>query len=595
MASAASKLYSDDVSLLVLLLDTNPFFWSSTSITFSQFLSHVLAFLNAVLGLNQLNQVVVIATGYSSCDYIYDSSLASSGNIESSRTGTPALFASLLEKLEDFIAKDEELIKEHEHEDRIASSLLSGSLSMALCYIQRVFRSGHLHPQPRILCLQGSPDGPEQYVAVMNSIFSAQRLMVPIDSCYIGTQSSAFLQQASYITGGVHHTPKQLDGLFQYLTTIFATDLHSRGFVQLPKPVGVDFRASCFCHKKTIDMGYICSVCLSIFCEHHKKCSTCGLNLMVLHLSLIGREKLPIPKILEKKGLVLTSYIVVGSDSGPNPFDASGYNRNHLREKEGRTERERSSILEKKRTIHDLIKRASSISDPLSPFDSFRRYRKNDLSVYLESGRGDRLSSSVKQHIRKLLKTNMEGFYGSNWPLQAKVKRKEMSCADAHYIFVCELCDGKAYETSTRRIFTEGCNQIDGFVHYRFTLEEEIPVLYVYEIQLESRIQGKGLGEFLMQLIELIASKNRMSAIVLTVQTSNALAMTFYMSKLGYKISSISPSKTNIPTILAKYEILCKTLDSEAKSVLETRSDEDLVPSMAVQTRDREIQNTSNA
>ncbi|KAK4595499.1 hypothetical protein RGQ29_013821 [Quercus rubra] len=36
-------------------------------------------------------------------------------------------------------------------------------------------------------------------------------------------------------------------------------------------------RLRCFCHKKTIDMGYICSVCLSIFCKHHKKCSTCGL------------------------------------------------------------------------------------------------------------------------------------------------------------------------------------------------------------------------------------------------------------------------------------------------------------------------------
>ncbi|KAF2548442.1 hypothetical protein F2Q70_00020121 [Brassica cretica] len=218
MATVASKLYSDDVSLLVLLLDTNPLFWSNTSTTFSQFLSHVLAFLNAVLGLNQLNQVVVIATGYCSCDYIYDSSLTLSGNSESGRTGMPALFASLLEKLEHFIVKDEELIKEQEHDERIASSLLSGSLSMALCYIQRVFRSGHLHPQPRILCLQGSPDGPEQYVAVMNSIFSAQRLMVPIDSCYIGTQNSAFLQQASYITGGVHHAPKQLDGLFQFLT-----------------------------------------------------------------------------------------------------------------------------------------------------------------------------------------------------------------------------------------------------------------------------------------------------------------------------------------------------------------------------------------
>lgn len=160
----------------------------------------------------------------------------------------------------------------------------------------------------------------------------------------------------------------------------------------------------------------------------------------------------------------------------------------------------------------------------------------------------------------------MEGFYGSDWPIQAKVKRKEMSSPDARYIFVRELRYGsKAYETASK----EGCDQITGFVHYRFTLEEEVPVLYVYEIQLESRIQGKGLGEFLMQLIELIASKNKMSAIVLTVQTSNALAMTFYMSKLGYRISSISPSKANLPNFLAKYEILCKTFDSEAKSVLE--------------------------
>ncbi|PIM98902.1 hypothetical protein CDL12_28609 [Handroanthus impetiginosus] len=147
---------------------------------------------------------------------------------------------------------------------------------MALCYIQRVFRSGPLHPQPRILCLHGSPDGPGQYVAIMNSIFSAQRSMVPIDSCVIGSQHSAFLQQASYITGGVYLKPQLLDGLFQYLSTVFATDLHSRAFLQLPKPAGVDFRASCFCHKTTIDMGYICSVCLSIFCKHQKKCSTCG-------------------------------------------------------------------------------------------------------------------------------------------------------------------------------------------------------------------------------------------------------------------------------------------------------------------------------
>ncbi|KAM7518885.1 hypothetical protein LguiB_017847 [Lonicera macranthoides] len=259
------SVMADDVSLLLVLVDTNPFFWSTSTLSFSKFLSHVLSFLNSILLLNQLNQVVVIATGFNSCDYVYDSSVGASNQ----RAET------LLQKLEEFVVKDEELSKE-ESVNGISSSLLSGSLSMALCYIQRVFRSGHLHPQPRILCLHGSPDGPGQYVAIMNAIFSAQRSMVPIDSCVIGSQHSAFLQQASYITGGVYLKPQQLDGLFQYLSTVFATDLHSRSFLQLPKPVGVDFRASCFCHKSTIDMGYICSVCLSIFCKHHKKCSTCG-------------------------------------------------------------------------------------------------------------------------------------------------------------------------------------------------------------------------------------------------------------------------------------------------------------------------------
>ncbi|KAL5558391.1 hypothetical protein UlMin_034602 [Ulmus minor] len=274
MVSAPSKLYADDVSLVVVLLDTNPLFWSTSSFPFCNFLSHVLSFLNSILLINQLNQVVVIATGYNSCDYIYDSSLATNQGAENGRIS--ALCSNLLQKLEQFVIKDQQLHKEGSEEQGIASSLLSGSISMALCYIQKVFRSGILHPQPRILCLQGSSDGPEQYVAIMNSIFSAQRSMVPIDSCYIGSNNSPFLQQASYITGGVYLKPQQLDGLFQYLTTVFATDLHSRAFLQLPKSVGVDFRASCFCHKKTIDTGYICSVCLSIFCKHHKKCSTCG-------------------------------------------------------------------------------------------------------------------------------------------------------------------------------------------------------------------------------------------------------------------------------------------------------------------------------
>ncbi|XP_042408191.1 general transcription and DNA repair factor IIH subunit TFB4-like isoform X1 [Zingiber officinale] len=298
-ASAPSKLYSNDVSLLVVLLDANPFFWASSAaasgdsasqhhptavLSFSKLLNHVIPFLSSLLLLNQFNQVVLITTGVNSCSYIYDSE---EGGAESATGKVPAACSKILLRLEEFLTKDRLLGKDPDKAVASSvSSLLSGSLSLALCYIQRIFRSGTRHPQPRILCLQGSPDGPEQYVAVMNAIFTAQRSMIPIDSCVMGVQHSAFLQQASYITGGVYLKPQHLDGLFQYLSSVFATDLQSRSFLQLPRPAGVDFRASCFCHKKTIDMGYVCSVCLSIFCKRHKKCSTCGSDFSPSHIDL---------------------------------------------------------------------------------------------------------------------------------------------------------------------------------------------------------------------------------------------------------------------------------------------------------------------
>ncbi|EPS73731.1 hypothetical protein M569_01027, partial [Genlisea aurea] len=201
MDSLTSKTYADDVSLLMVLMDANPFSWDSlkSAFPFSNFLSHVVSFLNAILLLNPLNHVVVIATGFSYCDFIFDSTTSQNQSQHCGET--------LLQRLEEFVEKDESMC-------RVSSvhgscfSLLSGSLSMALCYIQRIFRTGNRHPQPRILCLHGSPDGPGQYIAIMNSIFSAQRLMVPIDSCLVGAEHSAFLQQASHITRGVYLKPQ---------------------------------------------------------------------------------------------------------------------------------------------------------------------------------------------------------------------------------------------------------------------------------------------------------------------------------------------------------------------------------------------------
>nr|GLL42181.1 N-alpha-acetyltransferase 40 isoform X2 [Ipomoea trifida] len=237
----------------------------------------------------------------------------------------------------------------------------------------------------------------------------------------------------------------------------------------------------------------------------------------------------------------------------------------------------RKEMLEKKKLVEEIIKAASSEKDHLSCFPTFRQCHRNGLSVYLESGRGNKLSSQLKQYIQCLLKENMKGPYGSEWPAEEKVKRREMIAPEARYIFVYEIPTADARQMpAVHDKDMDTANRMDdkgpiiGFVHYRFLIEEEIPVLYVYELQLEQRVQGKGLGDYLMQLIELIGHKSKMGAVVLTVQKANILAMRFYTSKLRYKVSAISPSRVYPGLGLqTNYEILCKTFGHEAKAMLE--------------------------
>jgi len=41
---------------------------------------------------------------------------------------------------------------------------------------------------------------------------------------------------------------------------VFSAPPRSRGSLALPHAADVDFRASCFCHKRLIDLGFVCSV-----------------------------------------------------------------------------------------------------------------------------------------------------------------------------------------------------------------------------------------------------------------------------------------------------------------------------------------------
>eukprot|EP00850_Spirogloea_muscicola_P000439 SM000002S05519 [mRNA] locus=s2:342643:351603:- [translate_table: standard] len=319
---------ADDASLLLLLLDVHAAFWraqeaAAAPLRFPAFVEQLLAFVNAYLLLHHGNRLVVIAAGAGCCRVLYETPAPTSAAVAQEARAAPgpepvspagggavppsqaivdalAAFAADGQRQAAPEASDVSLLSGTLHpqappvataapaapgESRQSAAASAGTVGEGLpLLLQHALAQGWPRrtwvvaaaPPVQVLCLQGSPDPPQQYIAIMNTIFSAKNSAVPIDACMLGGRDSAYLQQAAHLTAGLYLKLSQSDALLQYLLMIFATDLYSRRFLQLPRQEGVDFRASCFCHKKTIDLGFVCSVCLSIFCKQSKSCSTCG-------------------------------------------------------------------------------------------------------------------------------------------------------------------------------------------------------------------------------------------------------------------------------------------------------------------------------
>ncbi|CAG8740076.1 8452_t:CDS:2, partial [Funneliformis mosseae] len=82
---------------------------------------------------------------------------------------------------------------------------------------------------------------------------------IPIDVCKVHGEDAVFLQQAAHITGGRYLKLPTPQGFLQFLMITFLPDRYTRTYQCLPGEEKVDFGAACFCHKKIIDIGYVCS------------------------------------------------------------------------------------------------------------------------------------------------------------------------------------------------------------------------------------------------------------------------------------------------------------------------------------------------
>lgn len=153
-----------------------------------------------------------------------------------------------------------------------------------------------------------------------------------------------------------------------------------------------------------------------------------------------------------------------------------------------------------------------------------------------------------------------DDYANSEMKWSATKKRQEMRLPDLKYFVLT----------------TPDRTSVVGFISYMVTYEDGHGVLYVYEIHLEPKYQGNGLGHQLMGIAELTARNVGLEKVMLTVFRCNARAIRFY-ERLGYSVDEYSPQPIVLRNGTTKercYVILSKTmvLDVPSKHTTEAET-----------------------
>lgn len=264
---------AEGTELLCIVIDANPLAWGRAPFRLEETIEALLAFLNAFSMLNYRNKVAVFASHLTQSRMLFPKDPASES------TSNHTLASDVTEGIKELVA-DQTPGSRHSFGEEAASTM-SAAVSLALCYINRSTQSSKQAPtSSRLLMLQVSPDEPSQHIAMMNSIFTAQRMGVCMDAFVLSSAESVFMQQASHLTDGICFKPPappdEQPSLLQHLMVVFLANKTTRRHLHLPRCESVDLRAACFLTKRMIDEGYVCSVCLSVFETAEVLCPTCG-------------------------------------------------------------------------------------------------------------------------------------------------------------------------------------------------------------------------------------------------------------------------------------------------------------------------------
>jgi len=194
------------------------------------------------------------------------------------------------------------------------------------------------------------------------------------------------------------------------------------------------------------------------------------------------------------------------------------------------------------------VKLANEMDDPISQLPSFTTYNKNGLNLKLETLRSPEVDQTTKDWAFKLLEDNMKPIYketygeggifeGEKW--DPKVKREELENEMAYFLIAR----------------TEEGTPV-AFSHFRFDMDYEDEVLYCYELQIEKKFRRKGLGKFMMKVLELLMIKANMLKIMVTIFKREKSNHALWKVCLKFETDETSPGDSVLDQV--QYEIVSR-------------------------------------
>lgn len=213
--------------------------------------------------------------------------------------------------------------------------------------------------------------------------------------------------------------------------------------------------------------------------------------------------------------------------------------------------KEEEEMMQTKRVVVDA---ANAQEDPLAALVAFKKYERNGLNLTISCEKAPNLDADTTKWAFSLTKSNMEDLYiASGWGWSDKQKKDEMTDDAAWYLIARD--DNKLPVA---------------LVHFRFDMDFDDEVVYCYEVQLTESVRRKGLGKFLVQILQLLAHKNKMTKLMCTIFKENTSSKKFFMDKLNFTVDETSPEDTYAEAFYIEekysYLILSKLIGPKAKT-----------------------------